>query len=418
MPKKDEHSSIEKTINTQTEKLLQVDTIENEREAAYLENIKLMNSINSMTLCNEKVDMYQRVAQKFSELSDYNDADELSRECQKQADQVDEQIKKMIYEKALNIKASAKTAANYRLAIEELRKISGYRDADALASECENLYNRSEKNLFKNGLLNKGVGLLVIIVIIFAILSPYTKYYLARGLAKTGSNSAAITFYSGLGTFKDTKARLARCEYYRGVYLESKGDYKNSKVAYAASKGYKDGDKRKVAMEKLILKSSVVGDTVYIGETGWIILEMQNDKVLLYKKTALTDLAFNDTATSVTWENSTLRQYLNSEFLNINFSKAERKNILSTEVKNDDNAQYNIEGGNNTQDKVFLLSIEEAETYVALLQNIKNVSWLRSPGNSEGTAAFLSAKGAIMDYGYIVNSDDLTVSPAIWFNIK
>ena len=62
------------------------------------------------------------------------------------------------------------------------------------------------------------------------------------------------------------------------------------------------------------------------------------------------------------WKNSTIRTWLNDTFLNTAFSPEEQLMISNTGISGDNNA-YAKNGipPENTSDKVFLLSIDEAE---------------------------------------------------------
>ena len=63
------------------------------------------------------------------------------------------------------------------------------------------------------------------------------------------------------------------------------------------------------------------------------------------------------------WENSNLREWLNNDFLNTAFSAEKQNAVLQTEVDNGKDQGYDgfkTDGGNDTQDKVFLLSYAEA----------------------------------------------------------
>ena len=61
-----------------------------------------------------------------------------------------------------------------------------------------------------------------------------------------------------------------------------------------------------------------------------------------------------------TWEKCYLREWLNNDFYEEAFNALERTFIKTTYVVNNDNLEYGTKGGNDTWDKVFLLSIEEA----------------------------------------------------------
>jgi hypothetical protein len=57
-----------------------------------------------------------------------------------------------------------------------------------------------------------------------------------------------------------------------------------------------------------------------------------------------------------------LRQYLNGAFLQ-KFTQEQQSRVIETTSRNSDNLWYGAAGGNDTRDKVFLLSVEEADKY-------------------------------------------------------
>ena len=106
----------------------------------------------------------------------------------------------------------------------------------------------------------------------------------------------------------------------------------------------------------------------------WRVLSVDGDDVFLLADKNLDGQQYNDTKTDVTWETCTMRSWLNGygagsnksgkdynddNFLDNAFSGSEQSAIRTTNVVNDDNPEYGTEGGNNTSDKVYLLSIDE-----------------------------------------------------------
>ena len=97
-------------------------------------------------------------------------------------------------------------------------------------------------------------------------------------------------------------------------------------------------------------------------EIEWVVLDVQDGKALLLSKYGLEAKPYNTEYTDVTWETCTLRAWLNSDFLNKAFSTEEQSAILTTTVDNSSSQGYNdliSIDGNNTQDKIFLLSYAE-----------------------------------------------------------
>ena len=96
------------------------------------------------------------------------------------------------------------------------------------------------------------------------------------------------------------------------------------------------------------------------------MLTQEDDKMLVVSKNCLDYLRYpDDWESNICWETSSLRDYLNGDFINNTFSKEDQQSILQTKNQNkasDD--YYSTVDGNTTEDKVFLLSIDEVQKYL------------------------------------------------------
>ena len=194
-----------------------------------------------------------------------------------------------------------------------------------------------------------------------------------------------------------------------------------------------------------------IGDTVTFGgyeqdnDTGngtelieWVVLDTDGENVLLLSKYGLDAQAYNTSGETVTWENSTFRRWLNETFYEAAFNEAERQAIVTVTNVNPDNERWGTSGGNDTEDMVFLLSIDETETYFAdrndtlwteatpyAVQQGAFVSddgcspwWLRSPGD-DNDGGFCAAyvdyppTGVVLS-GYAAERSSRVVRPAVW----
>lgn len=193
-----------------------------------------------------------------------------------------------------------------------------------------------------------------------------------------------------------------------------------------------------------------VGDIVTFGsypqtESGkdntpieWQVLDIQDGKVLLISKYALDCQPYNTSGADVTWETCSIRTWLNETFLNSAFRSNEAGMILKTTVTADQNPKNITRAGKITQDRIFLLSIPEAEKYLASELNrqcwatefakaqgaFTNASkgnccwwWLRTPGCLRSYAACVSYTGLINYSGTAVNIMRGSVRPAMWVNL-
>ena len=114
------------------------------------------------------------------------------------------------------------------------------------------------------------------------------------------------------------------------------------------------------------------GDTVTFGQypqatetpepIEWIVLDYDaaNDKMLLLSKYVIDGKPY-DTKRRQTWDKCSLRNWLNHEFLNAVFSSSEQVSIQTTHLQNP--GSWATEGGAETDDKIFLLSPDEAKRY-------------------------------------------------------
>ena len=161
----------------------------------------------------------------------------------------------------------------------------------------------------------------------------------------------------------------------------------------------------------------------------WLVLDKKNSAALLISRYLL-DWKQYDNSWEIhkSWEMCTLRTWLNEEFLNTAFLPEEQRQILTTTVTADKNPNYNTEQGNSTSDKVFLLSIMEANKYflsdssricksteAAVAKNPLDADrWLlRSLGEDNLCVAQVNIYGHIIYSGYYTGSP-YGIRPALW----
>ena len=194
----------------------------------------------------------------------------------------------------------------------------------------------------------------------------------------------------------------------------------------------------------------------------WRVLSVDGDDAFLLADQNLDAKPYNTSYTSVTWETCTLRSWLNGygasanveetdyssdNFLDTAFTAEERAAIRQTTVVNEDN--YGTEGGNDTTDQVYLLSIAEASNAEygfnsefqteSKTREAKNTVyaksqgawapkseeyegdgcwWLRLPGSLSGYASGVSSHGWGSYYYYYVDIEVVTVRPVLHLNLS
>lgn len=168
----------------------------------------------------------------------------------------------------------------------------------------------------------------------------------------------------------------------------------------------------------------------------WLVLEKKGGKALVISKHALDWQQYNTDFEEVTWETCTLRKWLNDEFINSAFTSSEKSRIPTVTVTADVNPSCDTDPGNDTQDRVFLLSIDEANEYFDSDEARKCTAthyaqergvwqaydwigcawWLRSPGNFQEFAAN-GYEGYVDSYGSSVSGSNIGVRPAMWITL-
>lgn len=205
----------------------------------------------------------------------------------------------------------------------------------------------------------------------------------------------------------------------------------------------------------------------------WRVLTVQDTskgkRALLLADKILDDRKYNETEGGTTWEKSTLRSWLNGYgaqanqagrdyskdgFIKTAFREAQQTPIVTGELANKNNYAYGTNGGNDTADRIFLLSEDEmymssTAAYYGFVAagNWENQDegkrargstyskakglwcnheagfegnsmwWMRSPGQFERNAAFVCNKGFIRFYGTRADAKDVGIRPAMVLNM-
>ena len=267
----------------------------------------------------------------------------------------------------------------------------------------------------------------------------------------------AIRVYGEAGTYENAQNKvtvLQREEDYRTAEALCQGkEWQEAKAIYERLTGYKDAENKTTMCDKEIEAAAArdvafqPGKIVQFGRypqttegnddtvVEWQVLDRDGRNALLISRYGLDVQPYTWPHAQVTWEQCTLRIWLNDTFANRAFSQKEQQAILMTTVANgSDEGYWKTDGGNDTQDKIFLLSYRQAEQYFDVtIDNDENMKsrmqptdyalahgagklgwWLRSQGPERDTAARVYYVGAL-DYDF--TGVEECVRPALWVNI-
>ena len=190
----------------------------------------------------------------------------------------------------------------------------------------------------------------------------------------------------------------------------------------------------------------IKGDIIVFGDYNWRVLDVEDSKALIITENIVELRWYHREFVEIIWADSELRKYLNNDFYS-KFSQDEKAKISTVITKNPDNSWFKTKGGEDTIDRLFLLSLDEVCAYFghseAKLQSKGNQTWfiddenngqrqaklgndyhwwrLRSPGYYARTAASVSANGNVYVRGngvYGTPRDSGGVRPALWLKLE
>jgi hypothetical protein len=244
---------------------------------------------------------------------------------------------------------------------------------------------------------------------------------------------------------------------YFGNYQQSSYEPSTTPDQPAEGTVYTDSDGTKFVY--VASPNNNLGNYFKIEPVKWLVLDDNNDyntnsdaagesALLLLSEKNLDQQEYHNLKTSITWKDSSLRSWLNGEasgnFLAAAFASGEQSAIATTYVVNEDNPTYHTEGGDNTTDKIFALSIAEAKktaygftdndnstdrrrstntAYTASSNEMNGVGaadiWLlRSPGFDAYSVAGVNDNGGVDSHGDYVARDDWAARPAFNLNLN
>lgn len=440
--------------------------IKDRNETARLTGI--YNAVVQMMESADSEGLYKAAASKFRDISGFKDADELAQEC---LDKAETCRKDEIYNNGCScLKEDNIEAMN--AAIQYFKSISGWKDADEKVYACqrkaEEIRAKEEadrleakrqaelrkiaaekrvKKLKKIAIIAAPIVCvcIVFVIVLTTVIIPKQKCNKALDMIESGDYEAGYAILKELGE----NGAIQSNRYDRAIKLADSGDYQ---MAYALLNGlsYKDSAEKIQSIRSLMLSKAIPGDTVFFGkyeqdydtsngkeDIKWLVLDKKDNAVLVISKHVLEDKSFgrNDD----TWETCSLRKWLNGDFINDAFTPEEQSKLQITNVSADKNPKFDVDSGNATMDKVFLLSVAEVEKYfisdesrIADLHSAVSNEyysdrwWLRTSGVSFDTygktyyrygAVCIGNTGAV-SYGGNPADNINGVRPAMWISLK
>ena len=431
-----------------------------------------------MTAASDE-EAYRNAAQKFYSLGSYKDASAHREQCLQRADRIRadrmqrEETKREedIYSRAEKCMHKG-TIESYNTAIQLYESVPNFRSSAAQISECrrkiEDLeakeaarqvaVEKAKKKAKKIAIIAAPIVCvcIVFVIVLTTVIIPNQKYNEAMDLIDSGDYESAYALLEEIGK----NDMIAANKYDRAIDLIDSGDYK---AAYALLDGlsYRDSEEKLQSMKsqhpQAFLGGADVGDTVTFGtyeqnnnysdgneNIEWVVIDKQEDKIMVVSKYIIAEQPFNTTNEGhISWENCTLRKWLNNDFLNEAFSGAEKNLITDTTVFS---TEYLVVGATySTTDKIFLLSENErnmlssvdalkgivTESVIALFSDAANSDvaninpsnfeplwWLRTTWEYADDPCASVVYGVDYDGWTYAVEENAGVRPAMWISLK
>jgi tetratricopeptide (TPR) repeat protein len=356
-----------------------VETTEEKYERAK----RLEVSVKSLLRDKERGEIYQKASDLYASLGEYEDAQKRSEDCAKKAKEFREKYKQQ----------------------EKERK-----QAEKETKEEENQDKKYLQRKIK-------LALLAIIILAMGCTAVFLKlkpgcYFRADLFERIGYYEKSYKMFHNLKDYKDSEDRYLESYYKYGIGAKDAKEYEKAKTVFRKLEDYKDSEEQLTGVEMEMIKASKVGDDVLFGEYRWMVLEKDDEKVFLAKMVPVNGVAY-DSKDAETWENASVREYLNGEFLEETFNDSAKKHILKTTV------EFSTESDKTatTEDELFFLTAKQAEQYQEILSNYLRDWWVLDSGKEAHTAQFVS-RGVVMEYGYEKSNDNIFIRPAMWITMK
>ncbi|MDR1537479.1 MAG: DUF6273 domain-containing protein [Clostridiales bacterium] len=176
-------------------------------------------------------------------------------------------------------------------------------------------------------------------------------------------------------------------------------------------------------MPRKVLPGDIVTFGDYNGRTlDWRVLSVRGRLALLISDRCIGKRPFHEEGEKSAWVSSPLRQWLNTEFITHLEGVIEPAKIKNKAQKVKGYEPFEDEP--DTEDLVFLLSLDEVEEYfeddasrVGVYRGQPEWWWLRTPGVLENTQAFVHVDGKPVYLGALASEPMCCVRPALWVDL-
>lgn len=414
---------------------------------------------------------YKIIIEDLAEIPGYKDADEKKKECEEKAEEC---RLESLYNSALKIQ-TVQSEDNQLRAAKQFEELGTYKDSAERVQQCrdkaeeirkeEERINaereKAEKERKAKAKKKKKIAIFItsavavctaLALLCVYVIIPAIRYNMAVTAVENKNYDEAIAIFEELGDYSDSVDKIPETKYKKADQCESNQNYEMAVQIFVELDDYSDSKNRVADIIKEHPTAATVGSIIKFGkyeqdndtsngkeDIEWLVLVKDDNKMLAISNKAIDSKPYHSSYCGTTWEECSLRRWLNDTFVNEAFTPEEQEKILITDVTADVNPDYDTDAGNDTKDKVFLLSIQEVNKYfnndserqcvpteyakangaytnIASKKNDTPLCgwWLRSSGIQQDNAAVVISYGSIKSAGYSINDASVSVRPVMW----
>lgn len=351
------------------------------REELYDKAVAKLKADSLIVQFAYKIENYRLAAAMFEEVGDYLDAPQLKEKCLRLAAQTQKEEQKYRYQRAVR-EMDSDEEKNWSKLAEEFKSLGDYHDAKERYARCHQTSVRTDRGRKIRAGVIVGILAAIALGVVWVFVSGANLYVLGTAYRYAGLYDKAEASFEEAGDLLDAPMRAKECA------------------------------------RKQILTAKKGEDLTY-GSYRWKVLSRDADaKVLTVIATSVgTDhdfylVSFDEDGTAGSWEESSLRAWLNGPVLENGFSTDEKECLICQTTAADSNPDYPERTADETQDYLRILSASEAEEHFHVIKNLGNDCWLRTPGQDPSTFCFITGQHRIRTYG-MPSQTQLTVRPVI-----
>jgi hypothetical protein len=367
-----------------------------------------------------------------------------------------------IYNKAFSTMQNASNEAEYTIAVSLFKKIPGYKDATELAEACiekaeichkDDIYN-SAKSYMKDNTIDSYEAAIKL----FQQIPGWKDVDEQRIVCQKNKSEQEAERVARESAIKEQVQKfknickialilslvvvlllliisrwIKRNRYESAVTAYNEGKYEMAVDMFSELEDYEQSNEFLVkATEFASIVNAEVGDTVIFGsyeqdnnksngkeEIEWIVLDKSDNDLIMISKYVLDAQKYYDHWISATWEESDIRDWLNSVFLQSAFDKEQIKFLKESTISTADSTKA-VDGGPDTVDTIYLLSVDEVEKYfssnkarIAIPTEYAIEMGCQTYNGNAGTAWLLRSPGL---YNGLYNGDSFNCASGVGYS--